>query len=255
MVFGNQLDTTTTRRALGAAVALALLALGVVIGRASSTPSATPSAPAPSAPPAPAADGPLAAAGPARVTAGVPVGFPHTEAGAKAAAANYAAAIGSPLSLTGKSLDGLVAAIAVPEHRQAVRAHLGKAADSAILGTIADEAEQGQPYALRTVPLALKTAGRYSPDQVTVLVYSATYLAARYGLAAAGYGLGHYQLRWRDGDWKLLSQREQPQVGPIPTGYFAPSTGWQPSTGQSLDAVAGSVLTGLTGTVPIYAVR
>jgi hypothetical protein len=189
-----------------------------------------------------------------RLVNGVPVGYPHTASGALSAAANYTAAFGSPAVLTAKGRAGLLTAVTVAGRNGQPRAQLDQAPKSAMLDGLARDQASGARFVLRAVPLTVRLAGPYDPATVHAQVYAATYVAGSENTATIGHGLAAVALVWRDGDWKLTSILNRPQVGPIPAGYVAPEDGWQPGTGNLVD-VSEQVRDAMSGgAVPTYVV-
>ncbi len=256
-----QLDQKRARQIMGVALALGLFGGGVALGHSSTgdapSRSATPAPPAP----APATDGTstpasTAGLGPARVVAGVPVGYRHDRGGALSAAANFSSVIGSPRVLTPEGRAGIVSAVAAPDSAAAIRQQLDHSAEGVTFDQLRTDQGGKVPFGLASIPIALKLDGGAEPgDTATVQVYAVTYVASSTATAAGGYGQATVRLSWTGGDWKLTGYTAISATGPVPTNFYSPSTGWLPVDGSSLyDVSAGFRRTLTEGTVPGYVV-
>ena len=161
---------------------------------------------------------------------GVLVGFPRTEAGARAAALNIDAALGSELMYSQGSRHALLQAIAVPDALPAVQA-VGDATYTAGLNATLKLDAAGQPiqdglkFVARRVPVGSMVAG-WTPDSAVVQVWT----VGLNGLAGQGsttpvregWETDTVTLRWAAGDWRYISETGVP--GPVPVvGAQAPS--------------------------------
>lgn len=240
------------RRALGVFLFLLTLAAGILVGR-SSVPAKTThnSAPPESSPPT----GSSVFSGPARFDDFVPLGYPHTEAGAKAAAANYTVVLGSRKILTPQDRQDVVRMLAAPGSDAKLTSYLADAGGSQLLASVRRDGQANRTAAFQTFPLSIRIAGTYRPAGVRVEVFAATIIASTEATASVGYGTASAQLVWAGGDWKIQGFSNTPTIGPVPVGYYTPSMGWQPSNGQSLTEVSDSVRHLLDGSPPRYVVR
>ncbi|MFI9366104.1 hypothetical protein ACIG5E_34395 [Kitasatospora sp. NPDC053057] len=252
-----ELDQKRARLIMGTVLAVALFGGGVALGHSTTSSESAKTSPAP-APPASTPNGATTASGigPARVVAGVPVGYPHSKSGALSAAANYAAAIGSPRVLTPEGRTGIVSAIAAPASAAALQQQLDRSASGATYDQLRTDQNGKVPFGLASVPISLQLDGPGEPgDTATVQVYAITYVASSTATAAGGYGRATVKLAWTGGDWKLTDFSAVSTTGPISTNYYAPSTGWLPVDGSSLYDVSSGFRRTLTeGTVPGYVV-
>ncbi|WP_433358565.1 hypothetical protein [Streptosporangium sp. CA-115845] len=155
------------------------------------------------------------------------------EKGALAAAARSVALIGSPQVLTPAGRDWLSEEVADPARRAQVRALLDREASTPALAGLRDDAERGVRFALRSVPVALR-AEQVSTTQASVNVFVAIYIAGSGQPASLGHGLMRLQLSWTPAGWRVSDYRSSGAVGPIPVGYSAPPSGWQPINGDNL---------------------
>jgi hypothetical protein len=228
---------------IAAGGAAAVTAAGVIVSLA------TGSSPAP-APPAssPAHTAPQADGERGRAVHGVPVGYPHTQAGAKAAAANYTTVSGSAAFLTDTGV----------RHR-AVSVMAADGADR----TVTEKADQD---AHRAATALRGDTARLRPEQAVARtgVLSAHVLSSNSRAAMVriwtttvrGSAAGHatpksafqsvtVTLTWESGDWKLKSTSST-------SGLVAPTDARQASnvtsdfSGYIPSAAADPVLSGTT---------
>jgi hypothetical protein len=166
---------------------------------------------------------------------GVPVGYPHTSAGAEAAAANYVVAFNSADMTRSSARDVLVNDIADP----AIAATLQGQFDAAYaqidhtygLSSTGD-APDGQTFVERAAPVGVSLVSD-NGGSATVSVWVVT-LA---GLAGTGsqhavsedWATVTVTLSWADGDWKWFSF--QTSDGPAPLGGLQ-----TPAPGSTLQA-------------------
>lgn len=218
------------RAHLVAAIAGAVI-LGFVGGMALADGSAS-SQPAPAAPSS--ADVPVevarSAPGPTTARAGMPAGFAHDEAGARAAAMAHASASQRWLYLDDAGVEAAVAAIATPTAApglvREVLAEVRTARES--LSTAAGRVW----WVVR--PLAVRVES-YTPDRARIAVWSVTVLsAADVALPQSDWLTVTVELVWLDGDWRVDAVTDTagptPMVGPR-------DQPWQPEPFD--DALAG----------------
>ncbi|MER6913925.1 hypothetical protein ABT354_19820 [Streptomyces sp. NPDC000594] len=154
------------------------------------------------------ADGP----GAARTQAGVPVGYPRTKAGAKAAASNFQIAQSTTAFLADPDVRRKVTkAVMAPDVADQRLATLNAQTDKlmAQLGVLkSGRTAQGAPLVNRHATLAAEVTS-FSQELATVELWS----VAVTGVAAAESQLPptgeftqwNYTLRWVDGDWKAAT--------------------------------------------------
>ncbi len=181
-------------------VAVVTLA-GVIVSFATGSPST----PAPSAP-SPAHAAPQVNVERARAVDGVPVGYPHTQDGAKAAAANYTVVSGSTAFLTNS--ERRHRAVAAMSARDAADA-TGKKADLAAAESVAslrgDNPEVSADQAIsRTGVLSARVLG-YDDQGAMIRLWTTTVRgsAAGHATPVAGYRSVTVTLVWEANDWKL----------------------------------------------------
>jgi hypothetical protein len=217
-------------------LALVLFLGGLLVGRATTSrgtvagPVATPATSAATATPQPAASAttPPAQAqqaaasrvGPREVVSGVPVGYQHSQQGAVAAAANYARVLSSSLILDRAKRRKAIAALAAPE----ALAGQQRAWDQAVallskgLG-VADGAARDGAVLLRAVPVGWRME-EYTGERATVAIWVTSVLGALGGPPQGvpvreAWGTSTVELRWVDGDWKLLDTTNTDGPRPI----------------------------------------
>ena len=235
------------QRRLGAAgmpsmLATVLLALvlflgGLLVGRATtsrdtaagptpatSAATATPQQAAPATtPPAQAAQaeqGATSRVGAREINSGVPVGYQHNQQGAVAAAANYTSVLSSTLILDRSKRRAAIKALAAPE----ALTRQQRAWDQAVallnkgLG-VADGAAKDGSVLLRAVPVGWRLE-EYTGDRATVAIWVTSVLGALGGPpdgvpVREAWGTSTVELRWVDGDWKLVDTTNTDGPRPI----------------------------------------
>jgi hypothetical protein len=227
-------------------LALVLFLGGLLVGRAitsrgtAAPPAAAPATTAPAqAPgattPATAATTPQAQAGEAAATSrvgpraivkGVPVGYQHSQQGAVAASANYARVLSSAMILDQARRRAAIQAISAPE----ALARQQRAFDQAVallskgLGVGQAGARDGTVL-LRAVPVGWRLEA-YTGDRARVAIWVTSVLGALSGPQGVpvreAWGTTTVDLRWVDGDWKLLNTTTTD--GPVPIADTATPT-------------------------------
>lgn len=173
---------------------------------------------------------PVVVDGAPHLEGGVLVGFPRTEAGARAAALNMDVALGSQLMYEPGSRHALLAAIGAPGSLSTLQAW-GDATYSPGLNTTLGLDAGGQPirdgltFVARRVPVGSQVAG-WTPASAVVQVW----LLGLHGLAGQGsttpvregWETDTVTLTWQAGGWRYVS--ETGVLGPVPVvGAQAPS--------------------------------
>lgn len=167
----------------------------------------------------------------------IPIGYPHTSAGAESAAANYVVAFYLPSMTKTSARHRLIDAIADPQKASDLESQLDTAYKQANVGNglSADgSAPSGLNFLQRCTPIGVSLDSE-SGTSVIVDVWNVTIS----GLVGTGsthpvveaWSTATVALRWTQGDWKWVSLTSKD--GPVPT------SGQQvPSAGQALqDAV------------------
>lgn len=203
--------------ALGAGLAVAAV---VVLYPGAGHPAASGRPSTPAAPPAPAGTT-------LHVEGGVVVGFPRTEAGARAAAANIDAVLGSEL-MYGPGRSVVLDAVADPTARPALQQQADAAYEAGRKAFGLDAAglstQDGLTFVARRLPAGAHVVG-WTPDSAVVQLWDDELI----GTAGAGSTLPVRQgwatdtvtLRWTDGRWRYVS--EAGVAGPVPVATQSPS--------------------------------
>jgi hypothetical protein len=215
------------------AFALVLFVGGVALGRLTAggrQQAAAPAVPHPSATAAPrTAAAPQAAqpataaatqaavgrAGPTRVVNGVPVGYARSQAGAVAAATNFASLLSSRLIFDPARRHQAIATLAAPEARAALQRDFDQTvplvAKSLRVSAGGSSADQ---VLLRAIPVGWHL-DRYDGDRAQVRIWATGLGGSTRGVPVHEvWGVITIQLRWVDGDWKELSTATTD--GPVP---------------------------------------
>ena len=180
---------------------LAALLLGLLLGRSLSPSPPTDRAAAP-------------AAGVARSAAGVPVGFPHTSAGAARAVAAYQQAFAGPAILRPGVLRKRIEAVAMPDYAEAMLAANSPGAQRLAAGPLGQGLRRGVRTLYEAVPVGYKLES-YTPGRARVLTWGFTLLGNASSLAPAAYfGLTHTEVVWDEGRWRIAETRAG--FGPTP---------------------------------------
>jgi hypothetical protein len=238
-------------RALAAVVAvLVIFAMGAAFGRSTVSRSGAGSDPAAQEPgtatqaPAPdgAADGTtegtdgagattgIAAAGPASVRDGVPVGYARSRAGAIAAATNYVGVQTSTLMLDEGRRRRAVAALAAPSAAAGLQA---SAAGNATAMAAALKTSGATGVILKAIPVGARV-DRYSDDAATVSIWLTSIGGSTNGVPVRqSWGVTTVTLQWAGGDWKQVSASTT--RGPVPLADDAQATAASELIGKTKD--------------------
>jgi hypothetical protein len=213
---------------LGLRLLLVLLAFaaGLAVGRAlftartaappataASRPAATAPVAATAATAAPASGAATSEVGPRRVVDGVPVGYAHSQAGAVAAATNYATVLSSPLILDADRRHRAIQRLAAPR----AAAGLQRAFDQTvplIAKGLGARVGAGGEVVLRAIPVGWRL-DRYDAAAAQVAIWATGVGGSLAGTPVQeGWGVTTVRLQWSGGDWKLVSTSTSD--GPVP---------------------------------------
>jgi hypothetical protein len=168
---------------------------------------------------------------PANTADKVPVGYPHTSAGAQSAAANYLVAFYTPAMVGSTARHRLISAIADPAIANSLESQLTAAYQQANVGNglAADgTAPSGTTFVERCAPVGVTLVSQ-DGNNATVSVWAVTLS----GLAGTGsthpvteaWSTVTVTLRWTVGDWKWVSFTAAD--GPVPTSGQQVASGGQ----------------------------
>ena len=181
---------------------LIVLALGLLVGRTTSTPSPKPGAATP------------ARAGAVRSVAGVPVGFPRTANGAAEAVAAYEQSFASPEILKPGALRTRIEAVVMPGYVDRMLAANSAGERRIAAGPIGQGLASGLQTLYAAVPIGYRVES-YSPSRARILTWGFTLLGnASLVEPAAYFGLTHTELVWSGGRWRIAETRGG--FGPTP---------------------------------------
>lgn len=250
MTLPEQLDVTVEHETGGqvprrrgwrlAALALVVLLLAVVAADRLSGAEPDPRVPGgavqvpPSAPAVPVP----AAAGATRVEAGVPVGYPQTEAGAISAATNHLVAFTQPRMFQPlvrlQVLTVLAGPRRAPELLRSVDPGMQRAAATLQVDPATGTSSMGQLVS-RLTPVGYRVVS-YGPERARIAVW-ATSLSGVAGASSSvpvvtSWATDTVDLEW-DGDWKWTGFVES--AGPTPVGTVDPPSAWS----EIADAATG----------------
>lgn len=184
-----------------------------------------------------------------RANSGVPVGYPRTEAGAKAAAANYTTVAGSSAYLTDKDVrHRAVSVMAANSSASAVLQQADRAASQAASDLKGDNSRLDPKQAIaRTGVLSSHTLG-FDIHRSTIRLWTTTVRGSATGHATpkAAFRSVTVNLVWEGNDWKLAGSSDSSGlVAPIDvrqaTNVTSDFTDYIPA------GAADPVLSGATG--------
>lgn len=211
-----------------AIVALALLVVAFVIGRATAPSSGHAARPLPGVP-APTAPGP------SRIVDGVGVGYPDTQAGAVAALLADGQTLADPrVLLDPRRRARVLALIATPRYAATFAGAGGRALEQAERQTALGRGiASGAQTVFLAVPIAYRVAS-YTPQRIQVIGYGVSIVANDQGLSPrATWATTVTDAVWQDGDWRVDSASSTD--GPTPAPTAPPS-----DSASFLNALAGA---------------
>jgi hypothetical protein len=168
---------------------------------------------------------------PANTADRVPVGYPHTSAGADSAAANYVVAFYTPSMVGSYARHRLISAIADPAIATTLESQLDAAYQQANVGnglSAGGTAPSGMTFVERCAPVGVTLVSQEG-NNATVSVWAVTLS----GLAGTGsthpvteaWSTITVILHWTQGDWKWVSFTAAD--GPVPTSGQQVASGGQ----------------------------
>jgi hypothetical protein len=150
-------------------------------------------------------------------------GFAHDEQGAQSAAANYAVTLGSAGMFTAAGRHEIVDALYTPAAAAALKEPMDAAYSAAFLarlGLDADgEAPKGSTFVSRVTPLG-SSVKSYSDSAARVAVWYMGLLGMSgektTNPITSSWKTWTFDLRWTDGDWKIVKDSQQDGPAPVP---------------------------------------
>lgn len=219
-------------------LALVLFSGGLVIGRGSARSSSAESPATPPASTAPAAQSKPAtsevpaavpvrasAAGPARAVAGVGVGWAHSQAGAVAAATNYALVLGGELLFDQARRHQAIAVLAAPKARAALQREADEAARLTRKGLRLPDGAAGAAQAVvLTAPLGARV-DHYDGSSARVAIWTTGMAGSTTGIPVSqASGVTVIDLEWVGGDWRQVRVSSRPAPTAMAASDEVPST-------------------------------
>ena len=182
-----------------AVAAVALVAGGILLGRATAETGPPPAADPP-------ADGSVVerpdTPGPTATESGMPVGFSSDVDGAVAAATAYTVVLGGPL-LFDEDLDQALSVAATDDARADLEAQFTPGADLLVERLNLDDAE----VVASTAPAGYRIDSFAAGEEASIAVWAAGFMIAGSTPIPAGWTTTTVDLVWTDGDWKLAGLR------------------------------------------------
>lgn len=147
-------------------------------------------------------------------TAAIPAEFPHTRAGAAAAAAAYERSFAAPRILRPGQLRARIEAVAMPEYVAQMLAANSPGAEGIAAGPIGEGLAEGLSTLYMAVPIGYRVQS-YTPRRARILTWGFTLLGNGASVEPAAYfGLTHTELRWASDGWRIAESRAG--FGPTP---------------------------------------
>ena len=184
------------RIALAGLLALCALATGVLIGRATSSPSG----------------GELAAA---KIVHGIPVGVRDTAAGALAAADNYLAIASQTVEQNPAQFTALVSTVYTPGARAGTLAQ-ASAARGADIADMRNYARGGRAVAV----IAARRLDHYTRSRATITSWLGGFVWGPAVSPRQSWNLVDTTLLWRQGRWLIASMSAERTPAPVPSVVF-----------------------------------
>ncbi|MFF8972538.1 hypothetical protein [Streptomyces sp. NPDC014995] len=154
---------------------------------------------------------------------GIPSGFARTEQGAQSAATNYAVALGSTGMFQKDTRHGIVDTVYTADAAAKLQAPMDRAYSADFLAKLGldanGDAPEGNTFVSRVVPVGA-TVQAYSDTTAKVAVW---YLGL-IGMSGenstdpvtSSWQTWTFDLRWADGDWKIVSDTQTDGPAPVP---------------------------------------
>ncbi|WP_031173237.1 hypothetical protein [Streptomyces durhamensis] len=156
-------------------------------------------------------------------SSGVPTGFTQTQQGAQSAASNYAVALGSTDMFNKDSRNALLHLLYTPEAATRLGGPMNQAYSADFLAKMgldtAGNPPKGSTFVSRVVPVGT-TVLQYTDNDAKVAVWYLG-LIGMAGTAStdpvtSSWKTWTFDLRWSDGDWKIVSDTQRDGPAPVP---------------------------------------
>lgn len=184
---------------------VAVLALGLLLGRASAP--SSPAGPPTGRAPAPGRSG-------ARSESGVRLGFPESAPGAAAAIAAYQQAFAEPAILRPTVLRARIDAVATPDYAARMLAANGPGSERISVGPIGVGLERGVRTLYREVPIGYRVLS-YGSGRADIETWGLTLLGNAGSVEpSAWFGISRTEMVWEGGRWRISDTRSG--FGPTP---------------------------------------
>jgi hypothetical protein len=156
-------------------------------------------------------------------TSGIPTGYAHDQQGAQSAATNYAVAMGGTGMFNKDTRHVIVDTIYTKAAADKLRGDMDDAYSPDFLARLGlkpdGSAPSGSTFVSRTVPVGSKVKD-YTDDTASVAVWYMGLI----GMAGAGstdpvtssWSTWTFDLKWTDGDWKIVSDSQKDGPTPVP---------------------------------------
>lgn len=153
----------------------------------------------------------------ARHVGTIPVGYPHTRAGAVAATLNAGAVLGDPrVLLDSARRTRALSLLATARYADRFTGSAAAALEQARNAPLGRGLHSGAQTISLTSPLAYRVVA-YDGDAATVLSWGVAVVGNDQGLApSASWATTTTALRWQHGDWKIDAAASQPGPTPAP---------------------------------------
>ncbi|GAA4786803.1 hypothetical protein [Streptomyces ziwulingensis] len=156
-------------------------------------------------------------------TGGIPSGYAHDRQGAESAAANYAVALGSTGMFLKDTRHALLDSLYTPEAAAKLKAPMDDAYSTAFLAKLGLDADgnppEGNTFVSRLSPLG-STVKKYGDTDTRVAVWCMGLLGMSGERSTdpvtSTWQTWTFDLRWSDGDWKIVTDSQKNGPAPVP---------------------------------------
>ncbi|MEU7427910.1 hypothetical protein [Streptomyces sp. NPDC040750] len=154
---------------------------------------------------------------------GVPTGFAHTTQGAQSAASNYAVALGSTSMFNKDSRHTLLNLLYTPAAAARLQGPMDQAYSAGFLARMGLDARgnppNGSTFVSRVIPVGT-TVQQYTDNGTKIAVWYVGLIGmagnASTDPVTSSWKTWTLDLRWSDGDWKIVSDTQKDGPAPVP---------------------------------------